>query len=241
MSPQDHHSEFPDKLVNERLVQAHLVAGLVFFFVGLASGLLFSMQFLRQYLFPGVELLSPGRVRMVHTNMLAYGFIANSMFGGLYWAVPRLAGVPVWSRKLSWLLFWIWQEVLLLTIGGLLGGAAQGIEWGETPIWVDPLVVVGVVLMAVNFYYPIIKTRERALYVSLWYFSVAFVWTGLNYIMGNYLPQWFVPGASGAAITGLFIHDLVGLFVTPLGWGLMYYFVPILLRKPIWSHALSLV
>ena len=40
---------------------------------------------------------------------------------------------------------------------------------------------------------------------------------------------------------GLFIHDLVGLFVTPLGWGLMYYFVPILLKKPIWSHGLSLV
>ena len=39
----------------------------------------------------------------------------------------------------------------------------------------------------------------------------------------------------------MFIHDLVGLFVTPLGWGLMYYFVPILLKKPIWSHGLSLV
>ena len=33
----------------------------------------------------------------------------------------------------------------------------------------------------------------------------------------------------------------MGLFVTPLGWGLMYYFVPILLKKPIWSHGLSLV
>ena len=45
-------------------------------------------------------------------------------------------------------------------------------------------------------------------------------------------PEGF--GAFGA-VGGLFIHDLVGLFVTPLGWGLMYYFVPILLRKPIWS------
>ncbi|NIP14830.1 MAG: cytochrome oxidase, partial [Gemmatimonadetes bacterium] len=37
------------------------------------------------------------------------------------------------------------------------------------------------------------------------------------------------------------IHDLVGLWVTPMGWGMMYFFVPIILRKPIWSHALSLV
>ena len=49
------------------------------------------------------------------------------------------------------------------------------------------------------------------------------------------------PGTSAGAVAGLFIHDLVGLFVTPLGWGLMYYFVPILLKKPIWSHGLSLV
>src|SRR6185369_279026 len=50
-----------------------------------------------------------------------------------------------------------------------------------------------------------------------------------------------VAGTSAGAIGGLFIHDLVGLFVTPLGWGLMYYFVPILLKKPIFSHGLSLV
>jgi cytochrome c oxidase cbb3-type subunit 1 len=59
--------------------------------------------------------------------------------------------------------------------------------------------------------------------------------------MGNFMPQYFVAGTSAGAITGLFIHDLVGLFITPLAWGLMYYFVPILLKKPIWSHGLSLV
>jgi cytochrome c oxidase cbb3-type subunit 1 len=229
------------KLVNHWLVKAHIVASLIFFFVGLVTGLLFSLQFVREYIGAGIELLSPGRVRMVHTNMLAYGFIANAFFGALYWIVPRLTGIPVFSEKLSKLLFWVWQLILLLTFVGLMTGFAQGVEWGETPIFVDPLVVVGVVLMAINFYIPIIKTKEKALYVTLWYFSVAFVWTGLNYIMGNYLPQFFVPGAAGAAITGLFIHDLVGLFVTPLGWGLMYYFVPVILKKPIWSHALSLV
>ena len=26
-----------------------------------------------------------------------------------------------------------------------------------------------------------------------------------------------------------------------MGWGMMYFFVPILLKRPIWSHALSLV
>ncbi len=101
--------------------------------------------------------------------------------------------------------------------------------------------LVGLVLLVVNLSTPVLRTKERGLYVSLWYFLSAFAWTGLVYFMGNYFPEFWVPGAAGAAITGLFIHDLVGLFVTPIGWGLMYFFVPILLRKPIWSHALSLI
>ena len=98
----------------------------------------------------------------------------------------------------------------------------------------------GLLLVAINFVAPIART-SGPLYVSLWYFLAAFVWTFLTYAMGNFIPQYFVSGTSAGAVGGLFIHDLVGLFVTPLGWGMMYYFVPILLKKPIWSHGLSLV
>ena len=129
---------------------------------------------------------------------------------------------------------------MLATAVGIMLGQAQGVEWGETPVWIDPLALVGLLLVAINFMAPIARTKGP-LYVTLWYFMAAFVWTFLTYAMGNFMPQYFVAGTSAGAIGGLFIHDLVGLFVTPLGWGLMYYFVPILLKKPIWSHGLSLV
>ncbi|MBI3450308.1 MAG: cbb3-type cytochrome c oxidase subunit I [Acidobacteria bacterium] len=227
--------------VDRPIVKAHIVAGLIALAIGIATGLAFSFQLIQAYWFPGVEWLSPGRVRMLHTNVLAYGFIANVFIGGLYWAVPRITGRTVASRKLSWIIFWTWQGILVATAAGILGGLAQGIEWGETPIFIDPVVVVGLILVALNFLPPIIRSGGKPLYVSLWYFTAGLIWTLLNYIMGNYVPQFFLPGASGAAVAGLFIHDLVGLFVTPLGWGLMYYFVPTILRKPIWSHAISLI
>lgn len=233
--------ESKGSLIDKWTVKAHFIAGVTWLFISVLAGLVFSTQFLRAYLFPGVEILSPGRVRMLHTNLAAYGFLANLFFGMLYWAVPRLTGLRVWKRWVSLFLFWAWQAILAGTLVGILLGHAQGVEWAETPIFVDPVVVIGVLLMTVNFYVPIVKTKEKPLYVSLWYFTAAFVWTGLVYIMGNYLPQWFAPGVAGAAIGGLYIHDLVGLFVTPLGWGMMYYFVPLILRKPIYSHALSLV
>jgi cytochrome c oxidase cbb3-type subunit 1 len=177
---------------------------------------------------------------MVHTNGVAYGFIANAFLGALHWAIPRLTLRPVLSRKLSWFIFCAWQAILLATVYGLLAGHAQAVEWGETPVYVDPVALIGLVLVAINMLAPIF-TVQGPMYVTLWYFIAAFVWTILVYAMGNFLPQYFVGGSAAGAIAGLFIHDLVGLFVTPIGWGLMYYFVPILLRKPIWSHGLSLV
>jgi cytochrome c oxidase cbb3-type subunit 1 len=228
-------------LVNLDLVRVHLTASAIFLLASILGGLAYAFQFDNLYPFAGVEWLSPGRVRMVHTNMAAYGFIANAFIAGMLFSIPRLTREPILSDRLGWLVFWAWQLVLTLTIVGQLAGYGQAIEWGETPIFVDPLVVVGLVLLVVNLATPIFRTRERGLYVSLWYFLAAFAWTPLVYLMGNYLPQFWIPGTAGAAITGLFIHDLVGLFVTPIGWGLMYFFVPILLRKPIWSHALSLI
>jgi cytochrome c oxidase cbb3-type subunit I len=228
-------------LVNMALVRWHLTASAVFMALSILGGLAYSFQFNQLYPFPGVEWLSPGRVRMVHTNMAAYGFIANAFIAGMLFAIPRLTGKTILSDQLGWLIFGAWQLILVLSIGGILAGYGQAIEWGETPVFVDPLVVVGLVLLVINMSVPIFRTEEPGLYVSLWYFLAAFAWTGLVYFMGNYLPQFWVPGTAGAAITGLFIHDLVGLFVTPIGWGLMYFFVPVLLRKPIWSHALSLI
>lgn len=247
----------PDRLVDEPLVAIYFLTALVYLAISMLAGMLMALQLVHWNPLRGIELLSPGRWRMVHTNAIAYGFLANAFLGALHWSIPRLTLRPVLDRRLSWFIYVAWQVVVLSTAAGIAFGptlqanssflaglpfslGAQGIEWGETPVWIDPLALAGLLLVAVNFMAPITKARGP-LYVSLWYFMAAFVWTFLTYAMGNFLPQYSLAGTSGAAVGGLFIHDLVGLFVTPLGWGLMYYFVPILLRKPMWSHGLSLV
>jgi cytochrome c oxidase cbb3-type subunit 1 len=230
-----------EPLVERPIVKAHIIAGFTFFFASIFAGLLYALQLSRLYPFPGVELLSPGRMRMLHTNAIAYGFLFNNFIAALLWIVPRLTGKPVLSKKLSWFVFYAWQVIVGATAVGLIGGQAQAIEWGETPVWIDPVVVIGAAALIINIATPILKVANRKLYVTLWYFSAMLVWLPLTYVMGNFVPQYFVPGAGGAAVTGLYIHDLVGLTVTPLGWGMMYYFVPVLLKKPVWSHTLSLV
>lgn len=252
----------PDDLEDRRLVMWHFYASLLFLTISMAAGLLMAFQLMNWNPLQQVELLSAGRWRMIHTNAVAYGFLANAFLGALHWAVPRLTMRRVAHPYLSMFIFIAWQAIVLATAAGIIIGpslqaapwvaelarkwhismslGAQGVEWGETPFWIDPVAQLGLLLLAINFGLPIFQARGPQ-YVTLWYFSAAFVWTFLTYGMGNFLPEYAVAGSSCGAIGGLFIHDLVGLFVTPLGWGLMYYFVPIILKKPIWSHGLSLV
>ncbi len=238
-------------LINIGLVRAHITAGFVFALVAMLMGVLYSLQLINYYPFPYIEFLSPGRIRLVHTNGVAYGFLLNVFLGALYWAVPRLTMRKVLNDKFGWLIFWVYLFIVLWAVVGLLAGHAQAVEWGETPsalaangTWlfpIDELVMVGLILIAIQFLTPIFQFGSKnPMYVSLWYFTVAFIWVIFVYAMGNYLPE-FIPGAGGATFVGLYIHDLVGLLVTPLGWGLMYFFVPSLLKRPIWSHAVSLL
>jgi len=74
----------------------------------------------------------------------------------------------------------------------------------------------------------------------MWYIIGALVFTLFAYPMGNFVPE-LVPGARGAAFSGLWIHDAVGLFVTPLAVGILYFVIPAATRRPIFSHFLSML
>ncbi|MCA9178325.1 MAG: cbb3-type cytochrome c oxidase subunit I [Planctomycetales bacterium] len=252
----------PENLVNEKLVRWWFLAALTYLAISMLGGILMALQLIHWNPFTKIELLSAGRWRMIHTNAVAYGFIASAFLGMLEWTVPRLTMQRVLSDKLSYFIFFAWQVVVCSTAAGIIIGpslqdqewvanlsaslhlpmnlGAQGLEWGETPFWIDPLALAGLALVGANYMTPIARAKGP-MYVTLWYFMAAFVWTFLTYAMGNFLPEYSLQGTSAGAVSGLFIHDLVGLFVTPLGWGMMYYIVPILLKKPIWSHGLSLV
>ena len=45
----------------------------------------------------------------------------------------------------------------------------------------------------------------------------------------------------GAAFSGLWIHDAVGLYVTPLALAIIYFVIPAATRQPIYSHFLSML
>ena len=230
-----------NSLVDYPMVTAYFYAFFFYLVVVLLAGLSYSLQFLQKYPFPGVEIFSPGRIRMVHTQAVAYGLLANGLFGILHYVIPKLTSFEVLSQKASRILFWLYNGAVVTTVALIMAGYAQGLEWAETPAILDPAIALVVVAMVINFVGPMWKARSKTFYVSLWYILAALLWTPVVYVFGNFLPEYVFAGTAGAAISSMYIHDLVGLFVTPLGIAAVYYLLPVVMKKPLYSHALSII
>src|SRR5207245_7435628 len=91
------------------------------------------------------------------------------------------------------------------------------------------------------FLLTIARRLEAPRYVALWYLIGAFIWTTMNLVLGSVILPYTISGINSAAFHGLYIHYIVGLWITPAGYVLIYYFLPVSVRNPLYAHQLSLV
>src|SRR5216684_7829552 len=223
------------------LIRAHVFASLVTLVISVLFGILVATKFTFPEFVGGHGWLTWGRLRYNHTQGIFFGWLGNAFLAFFYYVVPRLASRPVLSRRLGWLLFVIWNFAVVLPGWVLVAaGFSQPLEWAEFPLVVDAFVVVAFILMVFEFVLPFLKARLSDLYVSGWYIIGGIIFTMLAYPVGNFVPE-LVPGARGAAVSGLCIHDDVGVYVTPVALGIAYYVIPATTRRPISSHFLSMV
>jgi cytochrome c oxidase cbb3-type subunit 1 len=203
-------------------------------------GALVSMKFTDPGFLGDTPWLSFGRLRPVHVNGVVWGAFSTLFLGLCYWIVPRLCGVRLWREHWGWPLLWIWNLNLVVGLGLVLAGWNRGWEVGELPLG-NALVILGVIVaLTVQLLMTIRRRRDTPLYVSLWYLIAALVWTDANLVLLAFGPS-HLPGINNAAWHGLFIHYIVGLWITPAGYVLIYYFLPASVRAPIYSHKLSLI
>lgn len=228
-------------LVPAELVRAHTIAALAALVVSAAFGIVVSLQFLFPDLTAGSLVFGWGRLRYAHTQGIMLGWLGNAFLAFLYHAVPVLTRRAVTSRALGWGLFGLWNFVAVVPGWILvLGGVSQPLEWAEFPLVIDAFIVLALLLAAVQFLPGFFRQGLDSLYVSGWYILGGLVFTLFAYPMGNVAPE-VTGGATSAAFGGLWIHDAVGLFVTPLALAILYYVIPAASGRPIYSHLLSML
>ncbi len=223
------------------LIKAHAIAAFVTLLISVSFGIFVSLKLHMPDFASASPFLTWGRLRYNHTQGIFFGWLGNAFLMFLYYAVPMLSMRPVLNRKLGWAMFVLWNFAVVLP-GWLLvlAGISQPLEWGEFPLIVDAFVVLAFLASVAQFALPLLKTKLSSLYVSGWYILGGLIFTLFAYPMGNVVPQ-LLPGAQGAAFSGLWIHDSIGLYVTPLALSIIFFVVPLVTKKPIYSHFLSML
>ena len=230
------------------LIRAHAFAAVACLMIAAVFGTIVAIKLVQPDFLSGHVATTWGSMRANHTQGIVFGWFGNAFLAFLYFAVPRLAGRPVMNRQLGWILFALWNFGVVLLGWTLVTlnlpsyfWAIKPLEWTEFPLAVNIVTELCLVLMAVQFIPPLArKPNNDGIYVSSWYVIGGLVFTALAFPVGSIVPQ-LVPGAIGAAFSGLWIHDAVGLYVTPLALAIAYYVFPVRTGQPIYSHFLSMI
>jgi len=216
-----------------------LLSSIVWLVVGSIVGVVVALKFTFPDWLTGSALLTFGRLRPIHLNAVIYGWLSMAGIAVMLWLLPRVLRTRL--RGTWWAVTGgvIWNVAVTAGLVALAFGWTDGLEWMEIPWAIDILFVLAGGLMAVPLFATLKHRRVGHLYVSVWYFAAALVWFPILFVIGNWPNLHF--GVEHAAVNWWFAHNVLGLWLTPIGLGAAYYLIPKVLGKPIYSYSLSLV
>jgi len=183
--------------------------------------------------------LTFGRMRTLHLNLVIYGWLSQAGVAAVMWIIPRIFHTPLRAPGMVVAGAVLWNIAVAAGAAALAAGWTDGEEWLEIPWQIDILLAAA----AACFVVPLIRTtRARQvhhIYVSGWYFLAAILWFPSLFVIANLPGVHF--GVEEATVNWWFAHNVLGLWLTPLGVGSAYYFIPKIIGKPIYSYAVSLL
>ncbi len=215
------------------------ITGLAWLLVGSVLGEIASIKMHLPDLWTNVGALTFGRLRPAHLNTMIYGWASLAMIGVSLWLLPRLVHTAL---RLPWLALLgsaLWNLGMVIGFVSILAGYHDGIEWLEMPRYIaDPFFVIGGGMIGVSLLATLAAREVKHLYVSVWYVMASYVWFPIIFLIGNW-PTF--TGVESAAANWFYAHNALGLWLTAICLGAIYYFIPKVLGRPIYSYQLSLL
>lgn len=232
---------------DNRIVRNFAFATFIWSIVGLLVGVIVALQLI----FPELNFIEQatfGRLRPLHTNAVIFAFVGNGIFMGVYYSLQRLCKTRMWNDTLSMLHFWGWQLIIVVAAATLIFGISTGKEYAELEWPVDILITLVWVIFGANIFGTILTRRERHLYVAIWFYIATWITVAMLHIVNSLeLPVHLLKsysiyaGVQDALVQWWYGHNAVAFFLTTPYLGLMYYFVPKAVNRPVYSYRLSII
>ncbi len=187
-----------------------------------------------------VSWLSFGRLRPVHTNIVFWGWASLGILGLGYYVVPTVSNTKLYSIKWGWIALILTNLQVTLGSISLMAGINNGGGEFREYIWpIMALFAVALILTLINFLLTVAKRTTKEIYISNWYIISALIFT-IIVASTAYLPFW-QNGLGETIIQGYYMHSGVGMWFTLFTLGLLYYFIPQQINKPIYAYSLGIL
>ena len=233
---------------DNKIVRNFAIATVAWGLVGMTVGLLIAMQLYMPKTLNMGEYASFGRTRPLHTNAIIFAFVGNAIFMGVYYSLQRLLKARMFSDVLSKIHFWGWQLIILAASITLPLGMSTSHEYAELEWPIDIAITLIWVVFGWNMFGTILKRREKHLYVAIWFYIATFVTVAMLHIVNSIqLPismtksYYVYAGVQDALVQWWYGHNAVAFFLTTPFLGLMYYFMPKMANRPVYSYRLSIL
>ncbi|MCA9570887.1 MAG: cbb3-type cytochrome c oxidase subunit I, partial [Myxococcales bacterium] len=220
-------------------VTAFLYSAIFWLAVGSVFGLVTSLKFHWPDLMSGSAWVTFGRLRPLHLDTVAYGWLSMAGVAIALWLLPRLLKTPLRGAGYATAGAVVWNVGMVAGTLALFVGWTDGLEWLEYPWPIDFLFVLGGALAAVPAFLMLPHRKVDHLYVSALYIIGALVWFPILFTVANVPYVHF--GVEHALVNWWFAHNVLGLWFTPLALAAAYYLIPKIVGRPIYSYGLSLL
>jgi len=239
----------PEKFFyDNKIVRNFGIATVLWGIIGMLVGLIVAIQLYHPAMNMGNQYTTYGRIRPLHTNAVIFAFVGNAIFMGIYYSLQRLMKARMFSDLLSKIHFWGWQLIILSAVITLPMGFTTSHEYAELEWPIDILITIVWVVFGINMFGTIIKRRERHIYVAVWFYIATFVTIAVLHIVNSIeIPVTFFKsymvfaGVQDALVQWWYGHNAVAFFLTTPYLGMMYYFLPKMANRPIYSYKLSIL
>ncbi len=233
---------------DNKIVKYFAFATVIWGLIGMLVGLWAALELVFPALNMGVPITTFGRIRPLHTNAVVFAFVGNGIFMGVYYSLQRLCKARMFSDRLSWIHFWGWQLIIVSAVLTLPLGFTTGKEYAELEWPIDIAIALIWVVFGWNMFGTIIRRRERHLYVAIWFYIATFITVAMLHIVNSFeIPvsfmksySWYA-GVQDALVQWWYGHNAVAFFLTTPYLGLMYYFIPKVANRPVYSYRLSII
>ncbi len=234
---------------------------ILFGFVGMLIGTLIAAQLA----FPELNYLigeygTFSRLRPLHTNVVVYGFTLSGVWATFYYSAQRVLKVSMAESKFIMFISKLHFALYLLAAVGMVVTLFMGIttakEYAQMEWPLDILIVLIWVLWGVAMFALIGIRREKALYISMWYFIACFLGVAMLYLFNNMeVPTYFASGGVGSIMHSVSMYSGTNDALVQWWWGhnavafvftvpivaMIYYFLPKESGQAVYSYKLSLL